>query len=159
LFEGSSNLFSLFGNTERGGLAVSTHGIQIALPLSPTLLLSFVCERLTDYLRERLDRLHWLRGFVGFIPKPFEEAEEVISPMLKHQMLSVRPENVEHYNSLQVIQSSRFVFSAAGDFSLVRSMLSEHPTLKHPHAMRPENEVEILSGKPIGEIGLKFEAL
>ena len=40
-------------------------------------------------------------------------------------------ENVENFNSLQVIEAERFVFSCAGNFELIKDMLRTNPELKN----------------------------
>jgi hypothetical protein len=50
-----------------------------------------------------------------------------------------REENVINKNSLQVMQSSRFIYSGSKDFSLVQQILREHPEYKEPPYMVMSN--------------------
>jgi hypothetical protein len=52
---------------------------------------------------------------------------------------TIASEDVEHMrllNSLQVIRSTRFVFSSAADFSLAKQIVSEHPHYADPNRQR-----------------------
>ncbi|MNV74586.1 hypothetical protein D3C71_1678170 [compost metagenome] len=45
-------------------------------------------------------------------------------------MTKFRPENVEHFNSLQVLEAERYVFSIKNDFSMVREMIQEDDSVR-----------------------------
>jgi hypothetical protein len=77
-------------------------GIQLHLPLSPTLCLGFLCPTIKLPLRIRL--------FGG--------------------TLGLRPANVEHLNSLQVLNAEQYVYSQRDDFTLVREILQKLPEVK-----------------------------
>ena len=46
--------------------------------------------------------------------------------------LVLRPDNVEHMNSLQVMNASRFIMAARDDFRLAKEMIQDEPHLKSP---------------------------
>lgn len=45
-------------------------------------------------------------------------------------MSEVRPENVEHFNSLQVLEAERYVFSIKNDFTMVRKMIQDDDSIR-----------------------------
>jgi len=77
---------------ERGMHGFNSDGIEMYLPIQPSLVLGFVCER------------HF----------PKQETKQYCSF-----------ENVEYYNSLQVLNAERFIFSASNNFQLVEIMLDD----------------------------------
>ena len=81
-------------------------GIQLNFPLSPRFSLSLL-ER--GYFQK-------LANFDGRV-------RDV--PLL--------PENVQHENSLQVLHSSRFIFSPKDDFLMAKEMCDENPDLRNHH--------------------------
>ncbi|WP_440066867.1 DUF4238 domain-containing protein [Tenacibaculum discolor] len=80
----------------RGTLGLESFGIEIYLPLSPSLTLCLFCEKLfkNSGYNEK------------YIPN-----------------LTCKPENVENINSLQIAYSERFIFSHNNDFELVKKQL------------------------------------
>jgi Protein of unknown function (DUF4238) len=94
----------------RGNLGLGCKGICVYLPLSPILCLNIACKETTADLALRDIRFACTFGTGGQLP-----------------LLSV---NVEFHNSLQVINSERYLFSSKNDFALAISMLSDHPDLR-----------------------------
>ena len=133
-------VLQLIERPERGNLGLEVEGIEIYLPLTPSLSLCFLCEHRWKWMKDRLDRAHWLRGFWGHLPVDLTPIEEMDRAIRTGQPTTLTPANVEHQNSLQVIDSSRFVLSHDGDFAMVREMLQDHPSLKEPQAFRHDDE-------------------
>lgn len=80
----------------KGTLGLDSFGIEIYLPISPSLTLCLFCEKLfknSDYNK-------------NYIPN-----------------LTCRPENIENINSLQIAFSQRFIFSHKNDFEAVKKQL------------------------------------
>lgn len=92
-------LFNLNQDPIRSTLGLRTRGIQIYLPISSTLCLGFLCPSINLPIGVRL------------LGRP----------------LSLSPPNVEHFNSLQVLNAEQFIYSQRDDFALVRAMLSQVP--------------------------------
>jgi hypothetical protein len=93
-------------------------GMQVYMPLSPTLTLCLLCDTLISELRELRDS--------SLSPVPILDALD------SRDTVPVLSETVMHQNSLQVAQSTRFLFSSTGDFSLVEEMLTTNPELAKP---------------------------
>ncbi len=86
----------------RGTLGLDSYGIEIYLPISPSLTISLFCEKMfskSGYHKK-------------FIPN-----------------LKCKPEHIENLNSLQIGYSERFIFSNKNKFELVRKQLKN--TLQH----------------------------
>ena len=64
----------------------------------------------------------------GLVPEARDQTEAIRSG--NADLLS--PENVQHQNSLQVQQASRFIISSSTDFTVAREMIRRNPSLKEP---------------------------
>jgi hypothetical protein len=82
-------------------------GIEIAFPISPKYCLLIV-----------------ERSFI----KLYEHFDGKLMPAIY--------ENVIHYNSLQIINSYRFVFSATNDFELAKDIIKDEPEIANPNRPR-----------------------
>ena len=89
------------------GIGIGSYGIEIAFPLTPRYILSIY------------DR----KAF----PK-FERIEERTIPLISG--------HVEYYNSLQVLQSYRSIYSRSGDFLSAVEICAEHPEVCTPDRIR-----------------------
>ncbi len=86
----------------RGTLGLDSYGIEIYLPLSPSITLCLFCEKLFKN-----------SGYHNrYLPN-----------------LTCEHENVENINSLQIAYSERFIFSHKNEFELVKRQLKN--TLQH----------------------------
>lgn len=117
-----------------GKLGLASIGVQLYFPLSPTLALSLTCptylEMMIDGI-ERIDRL--LVGRLGdhrLLRAQRKEISDIVEALLAGSMTEVRPENVEHFNSLQVLEAERYVFSVKNDFSMVREMIQQDDSVR-----------------------------
>lgn len=107
-----------------GKLGLASAGVQLYFPLSPTLALSLMCptylEMMIDGI-ERIDRMLVGRlGNPGSLKAQRKEISGIVKALLTGAMTKVQPENVEYFNSLQVLEAERYVFSVKNDFSMVR---------------------------------------
>ena len=102
----SDNPVTLQNTTDRskirGTLGLDSYGIEIYLPISPSLTICLFCEKM--FSKSGYEKKH--------IPN-----------------LICEPENVENLNSLQIAFSDRFIFSHQNEFELVKRQLKN--TLQH----------------------------
>ena len=99
----------------RGSLGIAQDGIDIYLPISAKLALQCICPKMASLLRGTA---------VG---------RKMIELQRRGWPITVQPEAVTFVNSLQVIQSERYVYGAKRpDFDLAIDMLREHPDLAIP---------------------------
>lgn len=110
-----------FPRPNRGNLGVNLKGIEIHLPISPRLSLTFMCAEMLSEIREKLMGTAY--------PVDMSEAESLVQKVDNKTTSMLRPENVEFQNSLQVSQSSRFIYSRASGFELAKDMLRTNPEL------------------------------
>ena len=109
-------------NEHRGALGLAVEGVEVYLPLSGGLCLGCLCPTLEAMIREADSRA----GRLG-APISFKEWRE---PLEGQKPLGLEPQGLNFFNSLQVINSERFVFSADGRWDLVREMVESDPDLK-----------------------------
>ncbi len=115
-----------------GNLGLAVEGIEIYVPISSTLTLAMLCPSHEEKLREVsvmqeemakvVDAAHSLPGrdFVN----------SWLSSIDSGGALEIPEESLVNLNSLQVVFSTRFVFSADSNFSLVERMLGDRPELR-----------------------------
>jgi hypothetical protein len=126
----SDNPITMYNHIERpgrGNLGLALDGIEINMPISKKLSLTFACPKMINEIIDALRKYKQFRQFGSIIPRDTREAEELVDAIESGNARELKPENVIFYNSLQVIQSSRFVYSAKDDFSLVVEMLRTSP--------------------------------
>jgi hypothetical protein len=132
-----------------GNLGLQVKGIEIYLPIAPDLTLGFWCPSLFAMLEEGERRTEEsLRktaavGVLG-VGAAAEELRRMRSDLqarkarltadlaaLRAQTpISSDADNMEYYNSLQVIHAERYLLSSTGDFSLPRRMLADNPKFR-----------------------------
>jgi hypothetical protein len=105
----------------RGTIGLASPGVEIYLPLSPTLVLGFMCPTIAGMMREIVNKL----GKAAAKP-----ASSYLSALESRASLALERPNIDFMNSQQVIASERFVYSGSNDFALVREMLESDPMLR-----------------------------
>jgi hypothetical protein len=115
---------NMLDSPHRGNLGLTSPGIEIYFPLSPTRALALWCPTLTNLVhRDASQRIS------SCLPDP--EGIIGMSASLRSGVpLQFSPENVENLNSLQVTWSERYIFSTVDNFELARSMLEVNPRLR-----------------------------
>ncbi|MCH8043291.1 MAG: DUF4238 domain-containing protein [Planctomycetes bacterium] len=127
-------LHNLIKSPGRGNLGIISPGVEIYLPISKQFSICFFCKSMFHAMRQELCNAEVIRKRFGCCPDlaPFEK---IIKLMESGDPDLLLPDNVIHQNSLQVLQSSRFVFSSNDNFDLVRLMLARDAKLKNPPEM------------------------
>lgn len=105
----------------RGNLGLTVPGIEIYLPLAPTRALGMWCTSLTTPILEQAEEL---RKFAPGYAEALADAIRTGNP------LPYAEENVENFNSLQVWQAERYVFSSKEDFALAHDMITADSRLR-----------------------------
>lgn len=116
-----------FPREGRGNLGLALDGIEIHMPICNKLGITFICPKLINDIRQKIEKSEFLIRSGVKLPCNMSDANEIISSIESGSALEIKAENIEFLNSLQVIQSSRFVYCANGDFSLVIDMLKTNP--------------------------------
>lgn len=127
----------VFHNTfPYGRAALKAPGVEIYYPLTADLCLAFLCPSFKEMLTESFDPLH---------PRP-----TIKDPLMANVLKSLKDYTPVEYpasnsiflNSLQVYNSSRFLFGSEDNFDLARKAICEHPNLQ-----------EVLTLTNVGELG------
>ena len=137
-----------------GNIGLLVPGIQIYLPLSPTLTLGMWCPQMVqkifdeiDEAKKTLNEIKMLRVMMPTVNQAEAkvsiaqcEAKLKYSEQLRKGIETSAPvpcvkENVTFMNSLQVAWAYRFIMSDRGDFSLAELMIKEHPHLREGRTM------------------------
>lgn len=127
--------YNYFPKPGRGNLGLQLKGIEVHFPISPKLCLTFTCSQMLSEIRKKVNEhnIRISRG-AGF-PVDMLEEEKMITDIDNRVTRELKPENVEFQNSLQVIQSSRFVYSNNRGFELAKDMLKTNPELSEPEGL------------------------
>jgi hypothetical protein len=118
-------LFNTLNQSEfMGTLGLAVKGIEIYLPLSDTLCLGLLCPTVEAWLRNSLTRMESAKAGVE---REIASLRSMISALEGKSVHRFDPLNVDHQNSLQVLNAERQVFSRTKDFSLARSIVDANP--------------------------------
>ena len=115
----------------RGNLGLTTPGIEIYFPLSPTRALALLCPTLTERVHRGASSV--MASSASRVAVDVSDPEGIVAlsnSSLGGKPVQYSPANVENFNSLQVIWSERYVFSYSNDFHLAKRMLEDHPKFK-----------------------------
>lgn len=123
---------TLDNTTNRGHLGLAEQGIEVHLPLSPTLTISFWCPSIETQLRETHRRSLELKWLTGIASPAQSFADALFHALETGTPVFTIPPVVERLNSLQVKFSSRYVFCSGWHFDLAREMTRKHPKFRGP---------------------------
>lgn len=119
----------------RGSLGLLVRGIEIYIPLSPTLILALWCKTHYQELLARVEKLDELSTrnpeYVMQYADGWKESLKLIEAIQTGKALRSHNENIVFANSLQISSAERFVFSSSSDFSLAQDMISESDDLRY----------------------------
>jgi Protein of unknown function (DUF4238) len=125
-------LYNHFPRGGRGNLGLGLRGIEIQFPISPKLCLDFFCSETVSRLRLAVAHYKVMKLAGVALPPSLPEREGLLADFDSKTTKILKPENVEFNNSLQVLQSSRFIYSHNGKFDLAIDMLKTNPELRQP---------------------------
>lgn len=142
----SDNPVTLYNHNDfgpRGNLGLNSRGIQIYMPISPTICLSYLCPSILEEMKEGLSTVNQLRahkllsrasnGFRINTPDT-EELNKNHSVLTEHirtiesaGCFNCNEQNVEFLNSLQYQSAQRFIMSRISNFRLAERIQSGLP--------------------------------
>lgn len=93
-------------------------GIEINVPLAPTISLSFLCRDIIRRLRNLQNSTRKFLPRLSAIKSGTPERLDIAA--------------LEHLNALQIAGATRFVFSAANDFTFASKLVDSHPEIVNP---------------------------
>lgn len=120
----SDNPVVLHNTLPYGQKGLNAPGIEIYLPIAWDRCLAFYCPSIAKIIRESVDPKH---------PRPVTDNPFLISVLHGIETRSIVKSGsvfVQFINSLQVLQSSRFLYCNRNDFSLAERILRKNPELK-----------------------------
>ncbi|WP_171358785.1 DUF4238 domain-containing protein [Vibrio rotiferianus] len=116
-----------------GNLGIGLKGIQIHLPLSPTLTLALTCPSIAEQAIKAKNQVQELMvkapHMLSHLKRPFSLIEYG-NAYEKGTPIKQTSDNVRFLNSLQVQFSEQYVFSGQNDFSLAQEMIGDNEKYK-----------------------------
>ena len=153
----SDNPVTMHNSTDMrpyGNIGLAVPGIQIHLPLSPTLTLALWCPSILEEMHQKLaeaksahQRMRFQRLFGSARNRPsldqditkYEDVirfnEEMMARIGQGRPLLCTAENVMFFNSLQVIWSERYLLSWKQEFCLAKRMIADDPIYRQGRRM------------------------
>jgi hypothetical protein len=114
-----------------GKLGVAVPGVVVYFPLSPEYALGLHCPSIAEQIRKQQEKLdRFSDGVFAAHPEVYEDSVDIMQGFVEGIPLQSKPENVEHFNSVQISNAERFVFSSDGNVALVEEMLRAEPQLR-----------------------------
>lgn len=155
----SDNPVTLYNSIDMGvygNLGIALEGIEIYIPLSSTITLGLICPSVAELktkqaaevssqpkivdVFKKLDasQRKWVLDRAGQTETEFLQAVknlnsciEIAESFKDGTSYLIQDEKLKHLNSLQVVQSERYLFSAIDDFEVVREMISMNEKYKY----------------------------
>ena len=121
----------------RGDKGVSVPGIEVQIPISNKLSLSFICPHLYQDLDVKLKMI--LNAKAQNLPMEDIDtsyAEMLLSSVKEGKAVEVNEGNVTFTNSLQIADSLNYIYSVKDDFKMAEEMIKEHPDLASGKVMQ-----------------------
>jgi hypothetical protein len=127
-------LHNIHQNPWRGSLGLNVKGIEVYLPLSADTALGLFCRSHEEGWRRTMAQQDLIKSLGLKIPSGFEAHEArfalLVEGISTGKAIELSEKVTIFQNELQVWHSSRFVFSKAGDFELVKDTLKRQPKTK-----------------------------
>ena len=123
-----------------GNIGLMVPGIEIYFPISPVRALAMWCPTIRDELRRYAIGIRALRR--SNMPQSKEQENEFATileaahAMESGSVLHYKPENIKHFNSLQIIHAESLVFSSRDDFDFARLVVAQSDELRRGRRMR-----------------------
>lgn len=121
----------------RGSLGLEVKGIQIHLPLSPTLTLAFVCMSIFEEIEQSKEKFALLKLLGSSSIDLIRMQESLTRAYTLHAAykqgipLQCQTKSVMFLNSLQVKYADQYIFSTKDDFSLAVEMVESHEDIRN----------------------------
>jgi hypothetical protein len=124
---------NLFDHAPFANLGLAVKGIEIYIPLSPLCCIALYCKTYEDIVSASYSSYKYLLEATKDNPEDRKEIESNAAEMLdmyeairNSKPTHIRPEVVDNINSLQVIQSVRFVYSPHGNFEEIKKVVEAY---------------------------------
>lgn len=112
------------GDGIRGTIGFGVEGIEIYLPISSELTLSYICPSIGESLQSVNETLQRLGGFIS------EDAFYYLQARDTGKALKMIPDNVRFHNWLQVRYAERFIISSEENFADAADIIAQNPAAR-----------------------------
>lgn len=120
----------------RGNVGLAVEGIEIYFPISPRLTLGMLCPSIRDRIHSELSNTGAGSGSSGAaVAGNLSPPARLMQAMASGAPFDAGPEGSTFFNTLQIANAERFVFSADGSFSFLEDMLKRDPAMKRGQRM------------------------
>jgi uncharacterized Fe-S cluster-containing protein len=120
----------------KGNLGLAVKGIEVYFPISPKLSIGIFDRANTETVRENYRVIKNMdeekRKGYRIDDKTIQAIQDLIQGLEYGVAVQAKNEEVLFQNSLQVVFSTRFIYSINQDFSLVKELLKNNPEYKEP---------------------------
>ncbi|MBL1381476.1 DUF4238 domain-containing protein [Proteus mirabilis] len=125
-------LYNSNNNENYGNLGLNVIGIQIYLPLSPTLTLGIYCPSIRkNFIEKKIECENFIsRGLRSFRGLDLFNLIENVKPFINFTTMKQLPQHVKWLNYLQSMYAEQYIFSKIKNFDLVKEMISDNPDYK-----------------------------
>lgn len=130
----SDNPITLFNHKPRNGrgnLGTRVKYVEIYFPISPKHCLVFTCSTLLAEIKEDLIKSKLYKQIGISIPFEQNDIEYLVDSYEYRTPILLKEDNMLFHNSLQICNSTRFIYSNENDFNLAKEMISENQLLKY----------------------------
>jgi hypothetical protein len=116
-----------FPREHRGNLGIGLYGIEIYFPISPKYCLSFLCADLVAEIKQTVMNHKAAKTLGAVNQQDITELVLMVACLENKTSNQISSSNMDFNNSNQVINSTRYIYSASDDFSLANDMLKINP--------------------------------
>lgn len=113
-------------NSHYGNIGLNVTGIQIYMPISPTLCLALLCPSIKKGYFDIFVKHQKIKQKNVAISTEAQDAANRAKRFISHTTMKQSHENVTFLNSLQVIYSEQYIFNKDKNFDLVKRMISDN---------------------------------
>lgn len=123
----SDNPVVLHNSFPYGERGLNAPGIEVYFPLSSDLVLGFLCPSIELKIQQLLS--------IDHLGVDRQKSEEIYRGLREGNSVSMGPGTVQFLNELQVLSSSRFIYSSNDDFEQAREILQDQPEVRHVQSL------------------------
>ena len=113
----------------RGNLGLTVKGIEVHFPISPKYCISYVCSELVSEMRKAAKQLQFEVHMGLVLTSDQADTIQMLKNIDSKNTRILTKDNMDYYNSLQILHCSRFVYSCRRNFQLLEDMLKTNPNI------------------------------
>ncbi|RKR64949.1 uncharacterized protein DUF4238 [Yokenella regensburgei] len=129
----SDNPVTMYNDTnfkDRSNTGIALVGVQIYLPLSPTLTIAMVCPSLKKPLLDERDFIYkCITNKIGGSDLNIFDRLDFLKSILDTRLVKIEDWRLNHLNNLQLWRAEQFIFSQKDDFERIKILVDDHAEL------------------------------